>query len=190
MKLSLIVAVSENRVIGRRGELPWRLSSDLRRFKRLTMGHHLLMGRKTFESIGRLLPGRTSIVMTRQAGWNVSGALVAHSIDHALRMIGEDDELFVIGGAEVFRLAVPRVDTLYMTFVHAIVEGDVVFPALDLDQWNLVEEKRYWADERNEFDYSFRTYQRGSDHQTPAQPSDAEGERGGPSSTTHDRSGM
>ena len=102
MRISLIVALSENRVIGCAGQLPWRLPADLRRFRRLTMGHHLVMGRKTYESIGRLLPGRTSIVLTRQVGYSVPGAIMAPDVDSAIQAAAGDEELFVIGGEVVF----------------------------------------------------------------------------------------
>jgi dihydrofolate reductase len=163
MRCSLIVAMSENRVIGRRGGLPWHLSADLRRFKRLTMGHHILMGRKTFESIGRPLPGRTSIVISRQAGYQPEGALLANSIDAAKQLAGDDDELFFIGGGEIYRQVLPAVDRIYMTLVHAEVEGDTFFPPLSMAQWRVTEETRHPADEKNPYDLTFLVYDRVSD---------------------------
>jgi dihydrofolate reductase len=159
--LSLIVAMSENRVIGRNGRLPWHLSSDLRRFKQLTLGHHLLMGRKTFEAIGRLLPGRTSVVITRQTGYAAAGALVAGGLDEAVRLTAGDGEAFVIGGAEVYRLALPSADRIFLTLIHAELEGDTFFPAWDEADWRLMESTRHPRDDRNEYDFSFLTYQRG-----------------------------
>jgi len=156
MTVSLIVAMSENRVIGRAGGLPWRLSDDLRRFKRLTTGHTIIMGRKTFESIGRPLPNRTSIVITRQADWTTEDVIVAHSLDEALERASHDDEVFVIGGGEIFGQALPRADRLYLTIVHADIEGDVYFPAIDESNWRCVHEERHEADERNEYAYTFR----------------------------------
>lgn len=155
MRLSLIVAMSENRVIGRQGTLPWRLPSDLRRFKRLTMGHHLIMGRRTFESIGRCLPGRTSVVLTRRRDYDGRGAVVVHDLQSALRCAGNDSEAFVIGGAEIYLATLPVVDRVYLTLVHAVLEGDVFFPPCDPDAWTVVRRERIAADDRNQYDHSF-----------------------------------
>ncbi len=160
MVISLIVAMSDNRVIGRDGDLPWRLSADLRRFKRLTMGHHIIMGRKTFESIGRLLPGRTSIVISRRQDYDAKGAKLARDLNDAIQLAGDDNEVFVIGGAEIYRLALPRVDRIYMTAVHVAIEGDTYFPEFDARQWRLIEDERHAADEKNQYDYNFRIYER------------------------------
>jgi dihydrofolate reductase len=184
MRYSLIVAMSENRVIGRRGQLPWRLSADLRRFKQLTMGHHVVLGRKTFESIGRTLPGRTMIVVSRQAGYRVEAGvaehrhgqqvgratregraapecvLVARTLDDAKRLAAGDDEVFFIGGGEIYRQAMAEADRIYMTLVHAQVEGDTLFPELADREWRLVEQTRHAADEKNELDYTFLIYER------------------------------
>ena len=160
MRISLIVAMSDNGVIGRGGDLPWRLSSDLRRFKQLTTGHHIIMGRKTFESIGRLLPDRTSIVITRTPEYPAEGAIVVGDFDEAIRRISGDDEAFVIGGAEIYRLAIPRVGRLYVTAVHAEVDGDVSFPEINWDDWTLLEDIDFPADGANRYDYSFRMYGR------------------------------
>jgi len=162
MRISLIVAMSENRVIGRDGGLPWRLSADLRRFKRLTMGHHIIMGRKTFQTIGRLLPGRTSVVLTRRTGFHAGGAVVAHHIEEAKGLAAGDDEVFVIGGGEIYREALPSVDRIYMTLVHASIEGDTFFPELQPDDWQIVEQSRHAADDRNEYEHSFLVYHRAS----------------------------
>lgn len=160
MTLALIVAMSENRVIGREGRLPWRLSADLRRFKRLTLGHHLIMGRKTFESIGRVLPGRTSIVISRRAGYAIPEAAVASSLEAALQWAQGDPEVFVIGGGELYRLALPHAERIYLTLVHAQVEGDTLFPKLRPDDWRVVEATRFPRDGQNEFDHSFLIYER------------------------------
>jgi len=147
--------MAENGVIGRNGQLPWRLSADLRRFKRLTMGHHLIMGRKTFESIGRPLPGRTSIVVTRQQGYESPGVLVAHDLPHAMQLAADDDEVFIIGGSELYRQALQLVDRIYMTRVHASVDGDVRFPSMDESAWRGVDRCQHPADEENEYDSTF-----------------------------------
>ncbi|MDP6444307.1 MAG: dihydrofolate reductase [Pirellulaceae bacterium] len=155
MRVSLIVAASENGVIGRDADLPWRLSADLRRFKRITMGHHLLMGRKTFESIGGPLPGRISLVMSRRADYAPSGGVAVADWGQALERAAGDTELFVIGGAQIYELALPRVDRIYLTRVHAHIEGDVKLPELDLSRWRVVDEQQFDADDRNEFSHTF-----------------------------------
>jgi dihydrofolate reductase len=162
MQFSIIVAISENGIIGRGGKLPWRLSDDLRHFKKLTMGHTVIMGRRTWESIGRPLPGRQMIVVSRQLGYQATGCQVVTNLDDAFEIAQQidDDEAFVIGGAEVYRLALPRVDRLYLTRVHAKVEGDTRFHEFDLSRWRLLESNRVDADERNEFAFSLEVYQR------------------------------
>jgi dihydrofolate reductase len=160
MTVSLIVAMADGRVIGRDGQLPWRLSADLQRFKRLTMGHHIIMGRKTYESIGRLLPGRTTVIVTRQTDLDVPGAIVVHSLDQALQVAAGDPEAFIVGGGEIYRQALPLVDRIYRTIVHAEVEGDAVFPALDEDQWVMMNNERHDTDDRNEYEYSFQVLER------------------------------
>ena len=161
MKLTILVAMSDDRVIGREGGLPWRLSADLRRFKQITMGHCLLMGRKTYESIGRPLPGRTSVVITHKDHLDVpEGVYVARNFGEALRRVAGQDEVFVIGGGEIYEQALPLASRILMTRVHARVEGDTYFPTFDPDQWRVVEEQRFSADENNAYDYSFLTLDR------------------------------
>lgn len=136
MTLTAIAAVARNGVIGAQGDLPWRLPADLRRFKALTTGHVLVMGRKTFESIGRALPGRTTIVVTRQPGWSADGVRVASSVDDALVAAAElGPETFVAGGAEIYAQTLARADRLELTEVHAEPEGDTFFPELDRSAW-------------------------------------------------------
>ncbi len=159
-RVSLIVAVSENGVIGNRGQLPWRLSSDLRRFKQLTMGHAIIMGRKTYESIGRLLPGRDTVIVTRNRQYRVAGAAVVHSLQEAVRATSSDSEPFIIGGAELYRQSIAIVDRIYRTRVLADVEGDAFFPSIDRDDWKLVEQITVPADDRNEFDHVFEVLDR------------------------------
>jgi dihydrofolate reductase len=122
------------------------------------MGHHIVMGRKTFESLPRMLPGRTSVVITRQPDYQPQGALVAHSLDQALQLAAGDDEVFVIGGAEIYRLALPHANRIYMTRVHAKVDGDTQFPDFDEDQWTLARNERHARNEKNQYDYSFQVY--------------------------------
>lgn len=166
MKLSLIVAASENHVIGRDGELPWRLSADLRRFKRLTMGHCLIMGRKTYESIGRPLPGRVSIVLSRAEGeiQMAEDLIHAGSLDDAVSLVAtttmSHDEAFVTGGGEIYRVALTRADRIYFTRVHTEIDGDATFPELDQNEWRLTASDSHRADEKNEFDYTFEVWER------------------------------
>ena len=158
--ISIIVAVSANNVIGNEGDLPWRLPDDLRRFKAVTMGKPIIMGRKTCESIGKPLPGRQNIVITGQAGFDAPGCDVVGSKEAALAAAGDAAEVMVIGGSQVYALFLPDAGRLYLTRVHAELEGDVHFPDVASDDWRLVAAETHGADERNEYDYSFRTYER------------------------------
>jgi dihydrofolate reductase len=157
--ISIIVAASENGVIGRGGELPWRLSDDLRRFKAITMGKPIVMGRKTWESIGRPLPGRQNIVITRQTGFEADGCDVVGSIDEAVVVAGDAAEIMVIGGSEIYALSLPQAKRVYLTRVHAEIEGDATFPALG-EEWYLVSEEARAADASNEYHVSFRVFER------------------------------
>jgi dihydrofolate reductase len=168
-RVSLIVAMASNGVIGRGNGLPWKLPEDLRRFKASTMGKPLLMGRKTYESIGRPLPGRVNIVLTRAAGWSAPGVSVVHTVEEALSAAGDASELMVIGGAEIYRLVMPFARRIYLTQVHAEVPGDTYFPALDLSQWVDVECAAYPADERNAFPLTFLTLERRGAPEAPRQ---------------------
>lgn len=163
MRISLIVALDQQGGIGRQGVLPWHLSTDLRRFKTLTMGHHMLMGRKTWESIGRALPGRISIVITRQHDYPAPGAVVVPSLVVGLEMVRAqgEQEAFIIGGAEIFAAGLPYADRLYLTRVHtSIQDADVYFPELKAGRWKLVEEHQFPADERNEYATTFQILDR------------------------------
>lgn len=137
MTLSLIVAHANNNVIGYQNQLPWHLPEDLKRFKQLTMGHHIIMGRKTYASLGRLLPGRTSVIVTRDPSFAVEGAKVAHSLPEAIVACADDDEPFLIGGAELYQAGLPYVTRLYITRVDMEVTGDAFFPPLDAQLWQL-----------------------------------------------------
>lgn len=159
--LSLIAAMSENRVIGREGRLPWHLPADLKWFKQKTMGHHIIMGRKTWESPGHPLPGRTSIVITRQTDYLAPDAIVVDSLEAALaRVAGADPEPFIIGGGEIFEQALPRVHRMYLTIVHGHIEGDAWFPPVDESQWAVLDEATHPADHRHAYAMSFRTLER------------------------------
>lgn len=168
--VALIVAMARNGVIGADNRIPWHLPDELKMFKRLTMGHHIVMGRKTFESIGRLLPGRTHVIVTRQADYVVPGAIIAHSLDDALNAAARDSVVFVIGGAELFREALPIADRLHLTIVDAEPEGDVYMPPIDFSRWREVSRETHPPDERHAHGYTYVLYER-------AEP--REGETGG-----------
>jgi dihydrofolate reductase len=133
MIISLIAAMSENRVIGRNNKMPWKLPSDRKRFHEITRGHYAIMGRKTFESIGRPLPGRKNIILTRQRKYMVEGCIIAHDLDSAFAACGDTDEVFICGGGEVFQETISLADRIYLTVVHAVVEGDTLFPDIPPD---------------------------------------------------------
>ena len=162
MPVSLIVAVSTNGTIGRDGGLPWYLPADLKHFKRTTMGHHLIIGRRTWEEVGKPLPGRTMVVVTRSRNFAPEGAQVVRSVEEALELAATDDEPFIGGGAQIYRIALARdlVDRIYLTRIHADVDGDTSFPDFDLDEWGLISEEHHDADGKNEFSYSFLIYDR------------------------------
>jgi dihydrofolate reductase len=159
----MIAALSSNGVIGRNDGIPWRLSTDLKRLKSLTMGHHLIMGRRTYESVGRPLPGRTNVVITRRTDYAPQGVTVVHTLDDAIRLAAAaaDPEPFIAGGAEIYDLAMHRADRMYLTRVHAEVEGDTFFPEFDdVSEWRLTDAEHFDADEKNEYPFSFLTYDR------------------------------
>ena len=153
--VSIIVATDERGAIGRDGRLPWHLPDDLKRFKALTIGKPIVMGRKTWESIGKPLPGRHNIVITRQAGFEVPGVTVVATLDDALAVAGDVPEVCIIGGAEICRLALPRTDLVHLTRVHAVVDADTYFPELVAAEWDEVVVDSHPADEKNSFAYSF-----------------------------------
>lgn len=158
--ISIVVAMTENRVIGRDGDMPWRLSADLKRFKQITMGHHLIMGRKTYDSIGRPLPGRTTVVISRSATYDDTRIQVARTLDEAIDIAKNDSEIFITGGAQIYALALPSVGRIYLTRIHCELEGDTQFPEIEWADWQLVEREDCTADEKNSYDYSFLTYER------------------------------
>ncbi|MCI0521044.1 MAG: dihydrofolate reductase [Chloroflexi bacterium] len=162
MIVSILAAMDERRGIGVENRLPWRLPADLRRFKALTMGHTLIAGSKTWESIGGPLAGRTMIVLTRRRGAEFVGALAAHSLEEALGLAeqGGETEVFVIGGGDVFAQALPRAERMYLTQVHAVTGADVYFPAYSAEDWRLLRSERYEADEQNQYACTFLDYVR------------------------------
>lgn len=162
MRVSLIVAMAANGVIGRDNGLPWRLPQDLKRFKALTLGHTLVMGRKTWDSIGRPLPGRRMVVITRRPDWHPEGIEVVHSLDEALSVAAEagDAEVFVAGGGEIYRQALPRADRIHCTRVEAEIPGDTRFPDIDLKDWKIVEEEHHEPDADHAFPFTFQVLDR------------------------------
>jgi dihydrofolate reductase len=158
--IAIIVAVAENGVIGSDNRLPWHLPDDLKRFKALSLGKPVVMGRHTFDSIGKPLPGRTNIVVSRQHGLTIPGTVVAASLDAALAAAGDAPEIAIIGGAEIFREALPRTDTIHLTRVHARIAGNIVFPELDPRQWRETVVEHHAADERHAYAFTFLTLQR------------------------------
>lgn len=164
MTLSIIAAVADNNVIGRSGDLPWRLQADLRRFRELTVGHAVIVGRKTHESIvrrlGRPLPDRRTIVLSRRPAPFVQGGEVASSWNEAMTVVRGEDEVYVIGGAEIYALAMLRAERLYLTRVHAVVPGDAFFPPFDRTHWRVVQQRYHPRDTANEFDVTFEDFVR------------------------------
>lgn len=157
-QLSIIAAMAENRAIGINNALPWHLPEDLKRFKALTMGHHIIMGRKTYESLGRLLPGRTTVIVTRNKKYKIEGAIVTHSLEAAIVACNDDSEIFLIGGAELYQVGLPFSKKLYITEVHIACAADAFFPALAPKDWQEV--TRDAQTSKTGLDYSFVIYER------------------------------
>lgn len=155
MIVSLIVAMDRNRVIGHSGKLPWRLSADLKHFRALTMGKPIIMGRKTHESIGRPLPGRENVVITRDKKYLARNFTVLHSLECVYAKFHETAEIMIMGGAELYAQTLEKANRLYLTEVHADVEGDTYFPVYDRESWEEIERHDFKADDKNEYDYSF-----------------------------------
>jgi dihydrofolate reductase len=155
--ITIIAAIAKNNALGKDNELIWHLPADLKRFKKTTTGHHILMGRNTFESIGKPLPNRTTIIITRNDNYFKDGCLIANSLEQALELAKEDEQIFIIGGAQVYKYALENnlVDTLDITLVHYEFEADAFFPKIDFKIWEEVARENFKADEKNEFDYSF-----------------------------------
>lgn len=159
VRISIVAALARNRAIGRDNGMPWRLPEDLKRFKRVTMGHAVIMGRKTFESIGAALPGRSNIVITRSHDWTPSGCVIVHSLEAALSAVDESRTAFVIGGAQIYALALPLAQRLYLTEIERDFEGDAFFPQFDRSDWREVSRERH-AGGAEAFDYAFVEYER------------------------------
>ena len=162
MTISAIVAISKNRVIGNENDIPWYLPADLKYFKKTTLNHHIIMGRNTFQSIGKPLPKRTNIVMTRNPFFIASGCLITHSLEQALKLAfdNEEQEVFIIGGGQIYDLALPYLDKIYLTEVDLEVPGTVVFPVLPDKEWKEIAAEAHPSDEKNEHAYTFKIYTR------------------------------
>lgn len=162
MIISCIVAVAKNNVIGKDNDIPWYLPADLKYFKKQTSGHHIIMGRNCYLSIGKPLPKRTNVILTRDPYFIASSCIVAHSIEEGLTIALDngEEEAFIIGGGEIYKQSVPFWDRLYITEVDLEVDGDVFFPDVDMEEWNLVSSESHSKDEKNEYDYTFKVYER------------------------------
>lgn len=155
MITSLIVAMDQNRVIGNDGDLPWRLSSDLKHFKKITMGKPIVMGRKTHESIGRPLPGRENVIISRDKDYQATGCTVLHSLECVYAKFHDIDEIIIMGGAELYAQTLDKAKRIYLTEVHAELQGDTYFSRFDRENWEEIERYDFKADEKNEYNYSF-----------------------------------
>lgn len=157
MEISLILAASENNVIGHDNKMPWHLSDDLKRFKALTTGHAVIMGRKTYESLGRPLPGRKNIIITRNPDYKVPGCDIVNSVDAAIKAAGEDNEVFIIGGGELYAQMWEKADKLYLTRVHTVIEGQTSVPEVS-GYWKEIKRESFETDVKNEYSYTFIDY--------------------------------
>jgi len=158
--ISLIVAKTKNNVIGYRNKMPWHLPADLKHFKAITMGKSIIMGRKTAESIGHILPGRRNIIISHQTNLHIKGAEIFFSLDAAFHALRSEKEIMIIGGASIFSQVLHRADCLYVTQIETKLKGDTFFPVLSPHEWTLISEKKYLADEKNNCAYSFQTFVR------------------------------
>lgn len=165
MTISAIVATAKNNVIGKENNIPWYLPADLKYFKKRTLHHHIIMGRKTYQSIGRPLPKRTNIILTRDPFFIASNCIIKTSIEAALKVADDngEEEAFIIGGGVIYELSQPYWDRVYLTEVDLEVEGDVFFPALKAEEWKLISSERHEPDEKNEFAYTFKVFDRITD---------------------------
>jgi dihydrofolate reductase len=156
----LIAAAAQNNALGKDNQMLWHLPADFRRFKALTSGHHIIMGRKTFESLPGMLPNRTHIIITRQADFSVDGCITANSLEDAIELAPADEDVFVIGGAQIYRQALPMADRIELTRVHTALDADAYFPELNPAEWKLVSIEEHPTDERHAYAFTFETYDR------------------------------
>ncbi|HYH55692.1 MAG TPA: dihydrofolate reductase [Anseongella sp.] len=167
MSLSILAAKAENNVIGKDNRLIWRLPADMKHFRELSMGGTVIMGRKTFESIGKALSGRKNIVISRQQNYRAPGCETVHSLGEAIEASRQEENVFIIGGGEIYRQALALAGTLYITEVHGHFEGDTFFPDIDQNIWTETFREDHQADDKNPYDYSFVTYQRMASRRVP-----------------------
>ena len=160
MNISIIAAADENGAIGFKGNIPWYLPADFKRFKELTIGHPVIVGQRTFESIGKPLPGRTNIGISNTLDYRAEGCLTASSFEDAINLAGDVEEVFIIGGGQIYRLALPVANSIYLTRVHGKFDGDVFFPNIDKNEWKLVSSEPQKKDEKNPIDYTYLVYRR------------------------------
>ena len=158
--ITLIAAAGENNELGKDNDLVWHLPDDFKRFKKLTTGHHIIMGRKTFESFPKPLPNRTHIVITRNKNYQKEGAVVVHSLDEALLKAQNDPQPFVIGGGEIYKVAIDTADKIELTRVHGTFEADTYFPKIDMNKWQLISEEKHPKDNKHNYAFSYLTYER------------------------------
>lgn len=158
--ITLIAAAAENNALGKDNQLVWHLPNDFKRFKQITSGHYIIMGRKTFESFPKPLPNRTHIIITRQKNYAIEGCIVVHSIEEAIKTCPKNEELFVIGGAEIYKQSIDFADKIELTRVHATFEADAYFPEINDLDWQLVFEEKHPQDEKHNFDYTYQTFLR------------------------------
>jgi len=158
--LTIIAAIATNKALGKNNDLIWHLPADLKRFKKVTLGHHVIMGRKTFESLGKPLPNRTTIIISRNPDYLAEGCIVVNSLPKAIKAAREDENPYILGGAEIYRQAMEYADFLDLTLVHQVFEGDAFFPEIDLKVWTMIKRVDFKADEVNQYDYSFVQYKK------------------------------
>ena len=159
-EITLIAAVSENNVLGKNNKLIWHISDDLKRFKKFTLGHSVIMGRKTFESMPKALPNRKNIVLTKNKNFIAKGALIANTLEESLKLSGKDLKPFIIGGGEIYTLFLPIADKIELTRVHETFEGDAFFPEIDLNKWELFWKEKHFSSSDKIYDYSYLTYKK------------------------------
>ena len=160
MKISLIVAMDKNRVIGKDNDLPWKLPKEFEYVKKTTMGHTLIMGRKNFESIGRVLPGRKNVILTRDKDFSFEGCVTVHSIEEVFEECKNDEEIFIFGGEQIYQMFLPYVQKMYITKIDYAFEGDTFFPEVDYEKWNKVSKVKGTTDEKNPYLYNFYVYKK------------------------------
>jgi dihydrofolate reductase len=156
--ITLIAAAAENNALGKDNDLLWHLPNDFKRFKEITSGHHIIMGRKTFESFPKPLPNRTHIIITRQKEYLVENCIVVHSLEDAIAIAPQNEEVFIIGGAQIYEQSIPLADKIDLTRVHTSLDADAFFPEFDTSEWNLVFSEKHFKDEKHQYDFTFETY--------------------------------